>query len=246
MRKRNEQFLTNIFLRLKKVLTMKVNVFLILILFFSPALTYANSNNERDCKGFVQKELATIPGWCSSRKADAMIELIFKVKPAVCVELGVFAGASLFPTAMALKYVNHGVVYGIDSWNVEDSVRYYPEESPHRIWWQQQNMVVFHNYCANLLARFDLEHSCVLINESFSQAVDHFNSIDILHIDGSHTSEGDYLDALAYCEKVSAEGYIWFDGWATSSQLYEYLKKDFQVRKVINSGQCILLQRIVK
>ena len=199
-----------------------------------------------DYKCSMQDSLKVIPGWTSCQKAEAMMDLIFKIKPAVCVELGVFAGASIFPTALALKYIGNGTVYGIDAWDTEEATKYYEEHSSHKDWWKQLDMNSYHAFCINLIEKNELYGHCQIIKKTFKSALEDVNVIDILHIDASHTKEGDFIDILPFCEKVRDDGYIWFDGWATSSLLYQHLKKDFLVKKVIDSGNCILLQKNCK
>lgn len=199
--------------------------------------------NKSQCKDFAKREIANIPGWCTPKKAEAMMDLIFETTPNVCVELGVFAGSSLLPTAIALKHSGNGVVYAIDAWDVQEAIKYYPTGSPHRDWWGQQNMDTYYNFFLNIIAKHGLESYCIILKMPFRDALKNIGSIDILHIDATHTKEGDFIDVLPYVAKVRNGGYIWFDGWANSPDLYDHLKKDFIVKKVINSGNCILLKK---
>ena len=198
---------------------------------------------KNECKEFVKKNLIHIPGWCSEKKAEAMMDLVFEIKPDICVELGVFAGASLYPTAVALKHLNHGIVYAIDAWDISEAIRYYPNESLHKNWWSNQNMGLQYKNCIIMLQKNKLDSITVVIKDSFFRAVDKINAIDILHIDSSHTNEGDYIDIIPYIKKVKIGGYIWYDGWNASPDTYDYLKKYCVIKKVINSASCILLQK---
>jgi hypothetical protein len=204
-----------------------------------PLSAAANTDYTIQIKQRVKEQNPHIAGWCSPKKSDAMMDLIFETKPNVCVELGVLAGASLLPTAMALKHLNHGVVYGIDAWDSQEVVKHYEPGNPHRLWWEQQDMGLHKRSCENLIQSNQLESHAVLLKDTFANAVSQIGAIDILHIHATLTD-----DARAYCDKVKLGGYIWFDGWANSPTLYEYLQKDFEITKVINSGQCILLKRI--
>ena len=201
---------------------------------------------EMQCKDFINQEIKNIPGWCSPKKAEAMMDLIFKTKPDVCVELGVFAGASLLPTAMALKHLNHGIVYAVDAWNEEKAIQYYEEDSPHRIWWGNQDMALHYNFFVTLIKKHKLNYHCIILKEQFESALSKIDHIDILHIDASHTNKGDFIDVKPYTSKIKKGGYIWFDGWATSPDLYEYLKSAYEIKKVVTAGQCILLQKVTE
>ncbi len=207
---------------------------------------FASQPDLDQCKNFVKKELSTIPGWCSSKKAEAMIDLIFETAPEICVEMGVFGGSSLFPTAYALKYLNHGVVYGIDAWNIAEASRYYPADSLHRDWWAKQNMNDHYRACIKMIKIYGVMSFCTLFRETFATALHKIPSIDILHIDATHTNEGDFIDAVPYIQKVKKMGYIWFDGWSNSPDTYEYLKSRCHIKKVVDSGKCILLQKLIE
>jgi hypothetical protein len=217
----------------------------ILFLFGLPIL-FAAPVNQQECKNFVKSELSGISGWCSAKKAEAMMDLIFTTLPEVCVEMGVFGGASLFPTAYALKFVNHGLVYGVDAWDPNEAIRYYPANSVNREWWQKQNFNAQYQNCLRMINKYDLNFFFKIIKNSFAKALDQIPHIDILHIDATHTNTGDYIDAIPYIRKVKKMGYIWFDGWSNSSDTYEYFKPICSIEKVVDSGNCILLQKLTE
>lgn len=216
-----------------------------LVIVLSQSL-FANQLYQDKCKDFVKRELPRIPGWCSAKKAAAMMDLIFEITPDTCVEMGVFGGSSLFASAYALKSLNHGMMYAIDAWDANEAIRYYPMESIHRAWWASQKMDVYYNACINLIARHSLNSFCIIYKMTFAEALKHITSIDILHIDATHTNEGDFIDAVPYIQKVKKMGYIWFDGWSNSFDTYEYLKSRCHIKKVVDSGNCILLQKMVE
>ncbi len=220
-------------------------LFKIIFLFLSPIL-FADPASPQQCKDFVKRELPAIAGWCSTKKAEAMMDLIFATLPDTCVEMGVFGGSSLFPTAYALKFLNHGMVYGIDAWNPSEAIRYYPVNSVHRDWWAQQDLDFHYQNCLRLIGRYGLNPFCTIVKKTFADALHQIASIDILHIDATHTNEGDFIDAIPYIQKVKKMGYIWFDGWPNSPDTYEYLKPRCYIQKVVDSGNCILLQKLVE
>ena len=61
-----------------------------------------------------------------------------------------------------------------------------------------------------------------------AKAVEEFEdeSIDILHIDGNHTEDSAYFDAVHWLPKVKQGGYIWFDdvNWSTTNKAVRYMK----------------------
>lgn len=195
---------------------------------------------------FKKSVIATFsgtPGWCSKQKANAMMDLIFETKPAVCVEIGVFAGASLLPTASALKHIGRGIVYGIDPWATHECVKYFPEVSPHRTWWSKIDLNSMFNFCNQQIRIYRLEKNCILIKKSGENAAGQIGQIDILHIDANHCDQSDLGLVRLYIPKVKVGGYIWFDGYASSSQAFEYVKNTCYVEDVIDQGGCILLKK---
>ena len=203
-----------------------------------------NLEYENSCKEWVLCFQPSIPGWCSKTKCVAMMDLIFKVRPDVCVEIGVYGGASLFPTAIALKYLNQGIVYGIDPWDVRECIKYYPEGSPHKGWWGTIDMNAMYQSTMNLIKTHELEKKCLILRMTSEEAAPCIQEIDVLHVDGNHCDEADLIHLSYYLPKVKVGGYIWFDGWCTSPKAYEYVKKTCYIRKVLDSGNCILLEKI--
>jgi len=155
----------------------------------------------------------TLPGWCGPSKATAMMDLIYKTKPQLCVEIGVFGGSSLFPTACALQYLNCGQVYGIDSWSHTDCCIGYKIGDPDYEWWSQVPLMQIHHDLENLLKKHHLDTYCRLLCLSSQDACSYFTdgSIDILHIDGNHSEASTLQDVQMFFPKVKSGGYIWLN-----------------------------------
>lgn len=173
-----------------------------------------------------QKE---IHGWCTSEKAEKMMDLIYQVRPKVCVEIGVFGGSSIYPTASALKYINQGLVYAIDPWKVDDCLIGYQPDDANYMWWSMINYEEIYQHFQNMLKRFKLTDFCTTLRMTSNEALSIFadESIDILHIDGNHSEDAAYLDILMYLPKVKKGGYIWFDdvNWNTTNKAINYLER---------------------
>lgn len=195
------------------------------------------------CKRSVLPHISHIPGWCSEKKGSAMIDLIFEIKPYICVEIGVFAGASILPTAYALKYLNKGFVYAVDSWNTYECTKYYPDGNPHKDWWSKVDFNYIYNSFFHLLKSHDLQKQCIVLAMTSEDAAPLIPTIDILHIDSTHCDESALQDLFLYFPKVRIGGYIWFTGWANTPNAFEYIKQNCQVKKVLDDGQCILLKK---
>lgn len=141
-----------------------------------------------------------------------MRNLIWKVKPHVCVEIGVFAGKSLINTALALKENGHGIVYGIDPWRKEDALAgIAPNES--REYWDTIDLDAVHYDCMRAIWQHGLEEYAVIIRSPSRYACQIFDKlpIDILYVDGGHSEEASTSDVLSYVPSVKDGGYIWMD-----------------------------------
>lgn len=214
------------------------------VLLGSFSTSYAlDISSQEKCRQAVITNLPNIPGWCSPAKASAIMELIFRVKPSVCVELGVFAGASLYPTAAALKQNGEGVVYAVDAWSNLECYKHLPAGNSHKDYWKQIDLNAMHNYFLQLLKSEELQDQCIVIKNTFANAAPLIDPIDILHIDGDHYDESAYPIVLRYVPKVKVGGYIWFNGWGTSPKAFEYIKRTCYIVKVIDEGQCLLFEK---
>jgi hypothetical protein len=218
---------------------------IIILFFYLITLNgFTNTKNQEECKKKVLSILPQIPGWCSQKKASSMMDLIFETNPKICVEIGVFAGASILPTAYALKCLNKGIVYAIDPWDTYECIKYYEKNDINRSWWEQIDMNYFYTYFLNLLKTHQIKNYCIVLKETSEQAANKIKTIDILHIDGNHCDESAFIDVTKYVPKIKVDGYIWFDGWSTSPKAFEYIKNTCIVVKVIDQGKCILLKKI--
>jgi cephalosporin hydroxylase len=160
-----------------------------------------------------------IPGWLTEEVGAAMRNLIWKVKPSVCVEIGVFAGRSLINTALALKENDHGIVYGIDPWRLDVAIEC---SSPEEFDWTQVDLDAVHYDCMQAITQHDL-HDYVIIIRAASWAAAHlfgWGRIDVLYIDGGHSEEQSTSDVDMYMPRVKSHGHIWMD-----DTNYESLKK---------------------
>jgi hypothetical protein len=124
--------------------------------------------------------------------------LISILKPKVVVELGVSDGQSYTAFCQAVKTLKLNTqCYGIDTWKDDISLGEYGEK----------------NY-AELSFYNQMEYSefSRLLRMTFNEALTHFKdgSIDLLHIDGSHTYENVKNDFNAWLPKMSPAGVMVF------------------------------------
>lgn len=192
----------------------------------------------------VQK---TVPGWCSTDKATRMMDLIHTFKPEVCVEIGVFGGSSIYPTATALKFNGKGIVYAIDPWSHKDCQEGYDATDPNHVWWSSIDLDKIYRDFLTLLANRQLKQYCQPMRMRGDEAVSHFKdeSIDLLHIDGNHSEEAALADAILWLPKIKKGGFIWFDdvNWTSTSLAVSYLLEHGQLLDEYSSSLDILIQK---
>ncbi len=175
----------------------------------------------------VLSHQTSLEGWCTPEKARNMMDLICEVKPEVCVEIGVFGGASIYPTASALKFLNQGQVYAIDPWANSYCLDGYTHDHPNYQWWNRVDLNYIYRTFVNMLNNYQLRSYCTILQMTGSTALDRFDdeSIDILHIDGNHSESIALGDVQMYLPKVKKGGYIWLDdaNWPSTSLAREFL-----------------------
>jgi hypothetical protein len=122
-------------------------------------------------------------------------ELVKERKPEVIVELGVHYGDSYFAFCQAAKeYSPYTKCFGVDLFEGDDLTGYYGEEVYDKVMEYNTNYQPF----------------STILRTSFDEANSTFkrNSIDILHIDGSHYYEDIKHDFDTWFSKVKEGGVI--------------------------------------
>lgn len=174
----------------------------------------------QDVRDELNHAARTLEGWCPDHKARQMCALILTNKPAVVVEIGVFGGKSLIPQAIACRKNSHGLVYAIDPWTNEAAMESYPQDDPNLNWWSQQNL---DKVCAQFCAYVNdqgLAPWVRIVRKRAEDCLDLFgpdNPIDVLHIDGNHSTETAIRDVKNYLPRVREGGWVWMDdvNWDT-------------------------------
>jgi predicted O-methyltransferase YrrM len=157
----------------------------------------------------VHDYMEQLHGWCSCEKADFLIDLILRARPSIVLEIGVWGGKSLIPMACALKHNGHGLIYGIDPWEIQASVEWVMEDA-NRNFWEHANHEWVYQHLLQKLTQFDL-HPHVSLNRNTSEKASPIEGIDLLHIDGNHSDPASYLDVTKWVPLVKSGGWIIFD-----------------------------------
>jgi len=189
---------------------------------------------------FIDTEMPHLEGWCSISKAKKIQELISEYKPDVAVEIGVFAGRSLFAMGFALKEANpDGVAYGIDPWTTE-CVLEGEMADVDREWWSKIDQEFFYNYTVDHLKQYELEKNTQILRGSSEDFVEQFKDIpiELLHIDGNHSELTSVRDVSMYAPLVKAGYPIIMDdiNWPTTTKAQELLGKMANLVYTFNNG----------
>jgi predicted O-methyltransferase YrrM len=168
---------------------------------------------------------ASAEGWCLVERALEMAQLVIEHQPSTIVEIGVFAGGSLIPQALALKEIGTGRIYGIDPWSRQAAVEQVftdgktlaADEEIARKWWEEVDLERMHLLCMQGIWNHALEQHAVVIRARSEHCPELFNEIDVLYIDGSHSEEASCRDVELYLPKVACAGFVWIDdaNWET-------------------------------
>ena len=165
-----------------------------------------------------------LEGWCVTRKAIELAELVIASDARFIFELGVFGGRSFLPMAAACAAKGSGYCIGLDSWSAKAALESLdPEDSDDRrqiAWWGKVDLPGIRDGAARAIYAANLIPFCVLIqmpSEQFAPLVAP-DSLDLLHIDGNHTVAASCRDVNIWLPKVRPGGHIAFDdaAWAST------------------------------
>lgn len=180
--------------------------------------TVKGSTNTDSNKRFKQTALYAmkqLQGWCSEYKASTLMDLVWFMRPQTVVEIGVFGGKSLVPMAFAVKALNNGgVVYGIDPWSSIASAE--GQDGDNKDYWGTLDHDAILSGLQQKIEQFNLSDQIELIRAT-SEEAQPIENIDILHIDGNHSDDASYFDAIKWVPLVRRGGMIIFDDitWET-------------------------------
>jgi|ERR1700722_540616 len=205
--------------------------------------------NAEDLKERVCQALPEMHGWCSREKALNFIDLVLLVKPKLCVEIGTYGGASLFPVASTLKFLGKGVIIGIDPWDKIECIKWFDpvEEAADLHWWGNVNFNYILMSHLSMIKRHGLIDYCITLKTTSEKAAVEISpdSVDILYIDGNHSEAVSTQDVILYLPKVHSGGFIWFNDslWERRQQAVSLLVESCDVVKLIDNGNCILFKK---
>ena len=190
--------------------------------------------------------------WCSTEKANLLMDIVTILKPNTCVEIGVYTGSSLLPIAASLKRVKNGRVYAIDAWSNDIATQHLTSDDPNRKTWEQTDLRHAYKMFRKMINIWKLESVCQEIYSSSKMAVNKVDSIDFLHIDGSYSEESSYEDVQFYLPKVKKGGYILFTfiGWTVNGKMprikaFQLLLDHCEIIADIDERNTFLVRKLV-
>lgn len=163
-----------------------------------------------------------LQGWCSKEKASTLMDLVMMTRPKTVVEIGVFGGKSLIPIGYALWKNGTGKVYGIDSWDANESVRGMDESNA--TWWASVDHEAIRLDLESKIQLFNLKQHVKLI-QATSKNTAPILDIDLLHIDGNHSEESTLFDVNKWVPLVKKGGVVLFNdmNWASCEMAVQWL-----------------------
>jgi hypothetical protein len=175
-----------------------------------------------DFKHESMRKFDSIDGWCSRFKASFLMDLVAVNNAQKVVEIGVWGGRSLIPMALAVKFKNSGMVFGIDPWSRIDSEE--GQDAENKDWWSTvDHDKIYHQFLSHVF-EFGVNQYVTVIKTN-SQNAPLISDIDILHIDGNHSDKASMIDVLKWVPQVKIGGFIVFDdtNWGSNIKAINWL-----------------------
>ncbi len=163
---------------------------------------------------YIKNFMPTMEGWCWREKALAMSDLIARVRPKICVEIGVFGARSLIAKAIAIAAIdNGGHVYGVDPYDQQSVQAGGQVSEEDHAWWMKLDLASILVKAHRAIIECGMERTCSLMVMDSLRASQLFQpwSIDVLHIDGNHSEEVSCGDVTTWLPLVAKGGHIWMD-----------------------------------
>jgi predicted O-methyltransferase YrrM len=177
-----------------------------------------------DVFALILEAEARLAGWCSREKALTIARIVLEERPKICVEIGVFGGRSLMPCAAALRHNGEGEIYGIEAWSPDVAI----ENTTNEVnddWWSKVDFAGIKREFYRFAAATNLTPHVRVIEAPSGRAAALFDTIDYLHIDGSHSMVNAAEDVILYARKVRSGGIVVFDdvNWQSTAPARDLL-----------------------
>lgn len=156
------------------------------------------------------EHIATLPGWCIPEKSRELARLVREYRPAVICEVGVFGGRSLLPMALACHEVDHGIVYGVDPWDIDAALEG-TVQSPDANWWRECDLQLVKLHFLGAMLHHGLHHRVKVLEARWVDVHPAVPEIDLAHCDGNHSPEVSFVDTQLLLSKLRPGGWFVID-----------------------------------
>lgn len=183
-------------------------------------------NHSAKCRGcFVDELLSRIAdivprlqGWCTVEKAQWLARRIVEEKYQNVVEIGVFGGRSLVPMAMAMEHlyrvsgVKDGIIDGIDAYR-NDVAEAEELDPANKGWWKSIDLNSIYKAAQTAVISQRVGAFVNFQLCSSEQGVAKFadESLDLVHVDGSHNEAASTRDVKIWWPKLRPGGIMVMD-----------------------------------
>ena len=155
----------------------------------------------------IERLTPTLSGWCSVEKAKQLATIVLEVRPRVSCEIGVFAGRSFLPIAMAHKALGYGVAIGIEPFENAPSVAAYTGDNQ-EFWRANVDFTRIRTEFDRVIGELGLEQYVNIIQKC-SDEVEPMET-GLLHVDGLHTEQA-IRDVQRFAPLVTVGGFCVLD-----------------------------------
>lgn len=182
----------------------------------------------------IVTDLEPLDGWAEPGKRVTLANLVFAIRPAVIVEIGVWGGKSLLPMAMAAQSISgpnyRPKVIAIDPWAANESVKGQGEKDAN--WWgkeigQPHHEMVYTKFIGKL-HELGLREIVEVIRKP-SNEVNPPARIDLCHTDGNHGPQA-LTDVMRFAPSIPSGGICVLDdlNWSGGAvgKAAEWLKQN--------------------
>jgi len=169
----------------------------------------------------VLDKLLTIPGPTTRDQMRLFMETVFKYKPDLSVEIGVFQGRGLCTLATAHKILGIGKVIGIDP--------YVPNPEPEN--GQAFGDEAMYQQCLKYIEELGLQDYAEIIRQSSDDVIPP-PRISILRVDGKHGYQS-MIDVIRFGDAMVPGGALFLDddAWAGAEGATDWLRAHYWIRR---------------
>ena len=182
------------------------------------------------------EDVKVLEGWCSPQKALMLYSLIRSHRPQTVVEIGIYGGRSIVPMAAALRDNGTGVVHGIETWSGSAATSYRTCIS-NDFWWLNVDFSLIKGQFLEFIVRQKLHDTIKIVEASSDRACVLYDRIDMLHIDGAHSTYAAAQDVINYVNKVPPGGIVVYDDidWPSTAAGLEIIRDCCQLLHTVPS-----------